>query len=59
MKLVVYDILGAQVVTLVNGHMEIGNHSITFNGENLASGVYFYKLESGDFTAEKKMILMK
>jgi len=58
-KLVVYDLLGKEVTTLVNGHMEIGTHKIIFNAENLASGIYFYRLEAGYFTAVKKMLIVK
>jgi hypothetical protein len=58
-KLVVYDLLGSEVTTLINEHMEAGNHSATFKGDNLASGVYFYKIVAGDFTDVKKMLLIK
>jgi len=36
-----------------------GNHSIYFNGANLASGIYYYKIVAGDFTQTKKMVLLK
>ena len=55
----VYNILGEMVDELVNGHMDAGAKRITFDASNLSSGIYFYKLESGDFTAIKKMALMK
>jgi hypothetical protein len=58
-KLVVYNVLGAEVATLINENMQPGYHSVTFNGINLASGVYFYKITAGDFTAVKKMLLVK
>jgi hypothetical protein len=58
-KLVVYNVLGSEVATMVNENMQAGYHSITFNGLNLASGVYFYKITAGDFTAVKKMLLIK
>ena len=58
-KLVVYNVLGAEVATLINENMQPGYHSVTFNGFNLASGVYFYKIIAGDFTAVKKMLLVK
>jgi hypothetical protein len=58
-KLVVYDLLGAEVKTLVNEHMQAGTHDVSFNGTNLASGVYFYKIQAGDFTAVKKMLMVK
>jgi Secretion system C-terminal sorting domain/CARDB len=65
-KLVVYDLLGRIVKTLVNEYKEAGTYKVDFDGTKLASGVYFYKLESrqvgsstGDFTAVKKMLLVK
>ncbi|MBK8945257.1 MAG: T9SS type A sorting domain-containing protein [Ignavibacteriae bacterium] len=58
-KLVVFDILGRKVKTLVNQKQKSGNYEIKFNAGNLASGAYFYKLEAGNFTQVKKMILLK
>lgn len=55
----VYDLLGREVATLVDGVTSIGNHSISFSGEQLSSGVYFYRVNSGSFVATKKMILQK
>ncbi|MCU0372977.1 MAG: T9SS type A sorting domain-containing protein [Ignavibacteria bacterium] len=55
----VYDILGKEVSVLVNKYMIRGTYSIDFNGENLTSGVYFYKITSGSFTDTKKMMLLK
>ncbi|MCX6640851.1 MAG: S8 family serine peptidase [bacterium] len=58
-KLTVFDVMGRQVATLVNGMREAGAHSVTFDATNLASGVYLYKLEAGDYSAVQKMVLMK
>ncbi len=58
-KLVVYDILGREVATLVNKKQAPGKYSVQFNGSNFASGVYFYTLQAGDFIQTKKMILLK
>ncbi len=59
-KLIVYNILGQQVTTLINSRiMSAGEHSIQFDAHSLASGVYFYRLEAGDFTMVKKMMLLK
>jgi hypothetical protein len=58
-KLVIYDILGRVVQTVVNEFKEAGTYKVDFDASKLASGVYFYKLESGDFTAVKKMLLVK
>ncbi len=55
----VYDILGREVATLVNEEQAPGNYSVKFDASNLSSGIYFYTLRAGDFTAIKKMILMK
>ncbi len=48
-----------EVVTLVNETKETGNYAMEFNGSNLASGAYFYRIESGMFTSIKRMILIK
>jgi M6 family metalloprotease-like protein len=55
----VYDILGKEVAELVNETKETGNYSVTFNASELPSGIYFYTLTSGNFTATKKLILLK
>jgi hypothetical protein len=58
-SLKVFDMLGREVVTLVNGYTTSGVHEVQFNAANVSSGVYFYKLTSGDFTQIKKMTLVK
>ena len=58
-SLSVYNIAGQKVATLVNGNMSIGNHSVSFDGSNLASGVYFYRFEAGKFNKTGKMLLVK
>jgi hypothetical protein len=58
-KLTVFDILGNEVATLENGTMQAGSYIVDFNTTNLSSGVYFYKLTSGNFTDTKKMLLIK
>jgi hypothetical protein len=55
----VYDILGREISTLVNENRPAGNYVIEFNISNLPSGVYFYKLQTGDFVETKKMLLLK
>jgi hypothetical protein len=55
----IYDVLGRLVKTLVNGYQVQGSHIVNFNASQLASGVYFYKLESGSFQSVKKMMLLK
>ncbi len=58
-KLIVFDILGREVATLVNGFIGAGNHTVDFNASNLSSGVYLYKIQTGDFTETRKMVLIK
>ncbi len=58
-KLTIYNALGKEVAVLVNGNLEAGNHSAVWNAENNASGMYFFKLEAGNFTSTKKMMLIK
>jgi hypothetical protein len=55
----VYNVLGLEVATLVNGHQEAGSYAVPFNGAGLSSGVYFYRLEAGSLNATKKLVLMK
>jgi hypothetical protein len=55
----VYNILGEEVQTLVNEVLKPGVHNIDFNASHLASGVYFYRIDAGNYTSLKKMILMK
>jgi hypothetical protein len=55
----VYDILGKEVATLVSQKLNQGNHTYTFEGKNLASGVYYYRLEAGNFVQTHKMIYLK
>ena len=55
----VYDIKGSVVAKLVNGFRSKGRYVVTFDGSNLASGVYIYRLQANDFTAVKRMLLVK
>ena len=63
-KLVIYDVMGRLVSTLVDQNMSVGSHRVTWNGRELsgkvaASGVYFYHLQTEGFSSTKKMVLMK
>ncbi|MCL4549206.1 MAG: T9SS type A sorting domain-containing protein [Bacteroidetes bacterium] len=58
-KLNVYNMLGQEVASLVNGFKQAGTYSITWNANNLASGIYFYTLQTGSFRISKKMLLIK
>jgi hypothetical protein len=55
----VYDVLGNEIATLVNEEKSMGNSKLEFSGTNLPSGIYFYRLQAGDFIKTKKMILLK
>jgi hypothetical protein len=55
----VYDVLGEEVATLVNANQDAGAHTINFDASNLASGLYIYTLNAGNFTSSKKMMLLK
>jgi hypothetical protein len=55
----VYDILGNEVENILNREMPAGTHHINFSAKQLPSGIYFYKISSGDFIATKKMMLLK
>ncbi len=55
----VYDVLGRKVGTLVDGEKPAGCHKITWNANGKSTGIYFYKIEAGEFTETKKMVLLK
>ncbi len=55
----VFGILGNEITTLVNKEMPAGNYEIKFDGKKFASGIYFYRLQAGDFIQTRKMILLK
>jgi len=58
-ELVVFDMLGRKVATLVSERMTAGTHTMDFNASSLASGMYIYRIEAGSFTSIKKMMLIK
>lgn len=58
-KLVVYDVTGREVAVLVNDFQSAGKHTINFNANKFASGVYYYRLQAGDIVQTKKMLLLK
>jgi hypothetical protein len=55
----IYDILGREIITLVNQKMEAGPKIVPFTPTNLASGIYFYRITAGDFTDVKKLVFIK
>ena len=58
-KLMVFNTLGQEVAHLVDGEVEAGYHETRFHGEGLASGVYFYRLQAGDFLQTKRLLLLR
>jgi len=58
-KLVVYDVLGREVATLVDEYKPAGSYSVKFDGSNLASGIYFFKFAAGVFIQVNKMLLAR
>ena len=58
-KLVVYDLLGREVRTLVNEALQAGTYSVRFDAGDLPSGIYFYQLRTDNFSETKKLILLK
>jgi hypothetical protein len=58
-KLAVYNVIGQEVATLVNGNLSGGRHTFSFDAAGLPNGLYLYRLETAGFTDQKKMLLMK
>jgi len=55
----VYDLMGREVAALIDRYQESGSYNVIFQADNLASGIYFYQLQSGDFMSTKKLIVLK
>jgi hypothetical protein len=58
-KLVIYDVLGCEVVVIAEGQFKPGNYEVTWDASNYPSGMYFYKISAGDYSDSRKMILLK
>lgn len=58
-SLIIYDLLGAEVATLINSVQSSGIHSVRWNAANVASGIYFYRLRAGSFTQTRKLVVIK
>jgi hypothetical protein len=55
----IFDLIGREVATLVNEKLQPGTYEIPFSGSQIASGIYFYKLETSNFTDVKRMLMIK
>lgn len=63
-KIVIFDLMGHEVITLINDFKSLGQHTATWNGkdnlgQSVSGGIYFYKLQAGDFIQTRKMVLLK
>jgi len=58
-SLVVYNLIGEEVANLINERKPAGNYTVEWNASDIASGIYFYRLQAGDFIETRKMILLK
>ncbi|HEY3250234.1 MAG TPA: T9SS type A sorting domain-containing protein [Ignavibacteria bacterium] len=58
-ELTIYDLLGREIAILVNEQLQPGTYEVSFDGSSFSSGIYFYRLSTGDYTESKKMILIK
>jgi hypothetical protein len=58
-KLTVFNVMGEEVATLVNSVMQAGGHTVSWNASSMPTGVYFYQLESANFSQTKKLLLVK
>ena len=55
----VFNLLGEKTATLAEGRQEAGYHEVKFDGSNLASGVYFYRLQAGTYVQTKNLLLLR
>jgi len=58
-KLVIYDVLGREIKTLVYKKQPAGSYQVTFDASGLSSGIYYYKLLAGNFEQTRKMVFLK
>jgi hypothetical protein len=58
-SLIVYNVLGQYVITLVNGAQDAGYHEVRFNASNLPSGIYFCRLRAGEFARTRSLVLLR
>jgi len=58
-SLIVYNLIGQEVIRLVKDNQQQGNHQVKWDASNVASGIYIYRLQAGDFIQTRKMVLLK
>ncbi|TFB09631.1 T9SS type A sorting domain-containing protein, partial [Candidatus Marinimicrobia bacterium MT.SAG.2] len=58
-SLVIYNLRGEEIARLVDGQQQAGYHKVIWNASNVASGVYFYRLQAGNFVQTKKVMVLK
>ena len=58
-SLIVYNLIGEEVARLINGEQNVGYHEVSWDASNVPSGIYFYRLQAGDFVETRKMVLLK
>jgi len=58
-KIIIYDITGKEVGKIIDQNLNVGSYEVQWNAANYSSGVYFFRMISGDFSGTKKMILIK
>jgi hypothetical protein len=58
-SLKVFDLLGREMATLINGTQRAGTHTIRFNASSMQSGVYIYRIQTAQFSQTKKLVLVK
>jgi hypothetical protein len=55
----VFNIMGQKVTTLVDGHLDAGQHSVVWDASGVASGIYFYRIATDEYVESRKMVLLK
>jgi len=58
-QLKIYDVLGREVTELIDEYKNPGTYQVEFDASNLSSGIYFYKLQAGEYSSVRKMMLVK
>ena len=58
-KLTIYNLRGEEVAFLIDGTVSAGNHQVIWDASGFASGIYFYRIQAGDFVQTRKMLLLK